>query len=65
MAWQLEATPHSSNALLIKWIALQNHSYFLGGRASRKRLSAACIGKRMLNVGNDRVPPAVRMWPLQ
>lgn len=48
----------------IQWLTLQNDVYFLGGRAASERLSAARIGERMLNAGNDRVTPAHGMWPL-
>ncbi|CAB9496535.1 Basic region leucine zipper [Seminavis robusta] len=53
--------PHSKFVL---WLTLQNDQYFRGGRAASERLSAARIGERMLNSGNDRVPPAQSMWPL-
>mmetsp|Transcript_7864 Transcript_7864/g.11538 ORF Transcript_7864/g.11538 Transcript_7864/m.11538 type:complete len:943 (-) Transcript_7864:132-2960(-) len=48
----------------VLWLTLQNDIYFRGGRAASERLSAARIGERMLQSGNDRVSPANGMWPL-
>lgn len=46
------------------WLTLQNDDYYRGGRAASERLSAARIGERMLQNGNDKVTPAQTMWPL-
>lgn len=53
--------PHSKFVL---WLTLQGDTYFRGGRAASERLSAARIGERMLQSGNDRVTPVNSMWPL-
>eukprot|EP00523_Entomoneis_sp_CCMP467_P011339 CAMPEP_0168741832 /NCGR_PEP_ID=MMETSP0724-20121128/12724_1 /TAXON_ID=265536 /ORGANISM="Amphiprora sp., Strain CCMP467" /LENGTH=851 /DNA_ID=CAMNT_0008789363 /DNA_START=218 /DNA_END=2773 /DNA_ORIENTATION=- len=49
---------------LVLWLTLQNDDFFRGGRAASERLSAARIGERMLQNGNDKVTPAQTMWPL-
>lgn len=49
---------------LVLWLTLQNDDFFRGGRAASERLSAARIGERMLQSGNDKVTPAQTMWPL-
>lgn len=61
---QLKSFSLPAHSKFILWLTLQNDQYFRGGRAASERLSAARIGERMLNSGNDRVPPAQSMWPL-
>jgi len=48
----------------VLWLTVQNDSFYRGGRAASERLSATRIGERMLQNGNDRVPPSGDMWPL-
>lgn len=61
---QLKSFSLPPQSKFVMWLTLQNDQYFRGGRAASERLSAARIGERMLNSGNDRVPPAQSMWPL-
>lgn len=48
----------------ILWLTLQNDSYYLGGRDSQQRLSAARIGEKLLLQGMSKASPADGMWPL-
>mmetsp|Transcript_14717 Transcript_14717/g.35963 ORF Transcript_14717/g.35963 Transcript_14717/m.35963 type:complete len:888 (+) Transcript_14717:236-2899(+) len=61
---QLKSFALAPHTKAIMWLTLQSDVFYRGGRASSERLSAARIGERMLNSGNDKVPPIRSMWPL-
>eukprot|EP00934_Nitzschia_sp_Nitz4_P002589 Nitzschia sp. Nitz4//scaffold298_size22859//15563//17387//NITZ4_008532-RA/size22859-augustus-gene-0.5-mRNA-1//-1//CDS//3329546332//2579//frame0 len=61
---QLKSFALPVHSKFVLWLTLQGDVYFRGGRAASERLSAARIGERMLQSGNDRVTPINSMWPL-